>query len=81
MVIIPYKKTNKKENKKWVLEYADRCLKSANDWDNKKEDLEKEIKIPIYFYIDNKGNKVYDFEGMTEEFEEKLSELVINKGE
>jgi hypothetical protein len=33
------------------------------------------IQIPIYYYKDNFGNKVYDFEEMTNEFEQKLSEL------
>ena len=33
------------------------------------------IQIPIYYYEDNFGNKVYDFEEMTNEFEQKLSEL------
>tara|TARA_R100001129_G_C5264547_1_gene232247 strand:+ start:79 stop:243 length:165 start_codon:yes stop_codon:yes gene_type:complete len=44
----------------------------------KKHKKTKYIKIPIYFYIDKDNKKVYDFEGMTEEFEEKLSELVVN---
>ena len=35
-----------------------------------------QIVIPIMFYIDEETNqKVYDFEGMAEEFENKLSEL------
>ena len=45
----------------------------------KKHKKIKHIRVPIYFYIDEDNKKVYDFEGMTEEFEEKLSELVINK--
>lgn len=44
----------------------------------KKNKKTKYIKIPIYFHIDKDNKKVYDFEGMTEEFEEKLSELVVN---
>mgnify|MGYP003338372781 CR=1 FL=1 len=35
-----------------------------------------QIVIPVMFYIDEETNeKVYDFEGMAEEFENKLSEL------
>ena len=33
------------------------------------------IKIPICFYEDEDGNKIYDFEAMAEEFERELSEL------
>ena len=33
------------------------------------------IQIPIYYYEDDNGNKVYDFEEMSNEFEHKLSEL------
>ena len=33
------------------------------------------IKVPICFYIDDDGNKVYDLEEMAEEFERQLSEL------
>ena len=33
------------------------------------------IQIPIYYYEDENGNNVYDFEEMTNEFEQKLSEL------
>ena len=44
---------------------------------NKKHKIEEYagIKIPIYYYEDDDGNKVYDFEEMTNEFEQKLSEL------
>ena len=35
----------------------------------------KKIEIPIYYHEDEDGNKVYDYELMTEEFETKLSEL------
>ena len=38
----------------------------------------KKIEVPICFYIDDKGNKVYDFEAMTEEFEMELSNLDEN---
>ena len=30
------------------------------------------IQIPIYYYEDNGGNKVYDYESMAEEFENEL---------
>ena len=33
------------------------------------------IQIPIYYHEDDDGNKVYDFEEMADEFEQKLSEL------
>jgi hypothetical protein len=31
--------------------------------------------VPVNFYIDDDGNKVYDFEGMADQFENQLSEL------
>ena len=34
------------------------------------------IEIPIYFYTDDDGNKVYDYEAMAEEFEDRLSKVV-----
>ena len=34
------------------------------------------IEIPIYFYTDDDGNKVYDYEAMAEEFENRLSKVV-----
>jgi len=33
------------------------------------------IQIPIYYYEDNDGNKVYDYESMAEEFENELSKI------
>jgi hypothetical protein len=33
------------------------------------------IEVNIYYYIDDNGKKVYDFEEMADEFEQKLSEL------
>jgi hypothetical protein len=33
------------------------------------------IEVNIYYYIDENGKKVYDFEEMADEFEQKLSEL------
>tara|TARA_R100001510_G_C7637346_1_gene195278 strand:+ start:106 stop:297 length:192 start_codon:yes stop_codon:yes gene_type:complete len=41
----------------------------------KKEKLNK-IQIPIYYYKDDDGNKVYDYESMAEEFENELSKIV-----
>ena len=36
----------------------------------------EQIVIPVMYYIDEDTNeKVYDFDGMAEEFENKLSEL------
>ena len=34
------------------------------------------IEIPVCFYKDDDGNKVYDLEAMAEEFENTLSELI-----
>ena len=34
------------------------------------------IEIPICFYTDDEGNKVYDYEVMAEEFENRLSKIV-----
>ena len=36
----------------------------------------KKIEIPICFYTDDEGNKVYDYEAMAEEFENELSKIV-----
>lgn len=33
------------------------------------------ISIPIYYYIDEQGNKIYDIEEMTKEFEMLLYQL------
>ena len=35
----------------------------------------KKIEIPICFFIDDDGKKVYDLEAMAEEFENELSKL------
>ena len=34
------------------------------------------IEVPICFYTDDDGNKVYDYEAMAEEFENRLSKIV-----
>ena len=34
------------------------------------------IEVPICFYKDDEGNKVYDYEAMAEEFENRLSKIV-----
>jgi len=36
---------------------------------------ESEIQVRILFYVDDYGNKVYDFESMAEQFEIELSKL------
>ena len=41
----------------------------------KKIEENTDIKIPIYYCKDDNGNKVYDFEEMANEFEQKLSKL------
>ena len=33
------------------------------------------IQIPIYYHEDENGNRVYDYEGMADEFEHELSML------
>ena len=35
----------------------------------------EKIEIPICFYTDDEGNKVYDYEAMAEEFENRLSKV------
>ena len=35
----------------------------------------EKIEIPICFYKDDEGNKVYDYEAMAEEFENRLSKV------
>ena len=35
----------------------------------------EKIEIPICFYKDDDGNKVYDYETMAEEFENRLSKV------
>ena len=37
-----------------------------------------QIVVPIMYYIDEDGNKVYDFEEMTNHFENELSKLDPN---
>ena len=36
----------------------------------------EKIEVPICFYKDDEGNKVYDYEAMAEEFENRLSKIV-----
>ena len=40
------------------------------------EKIVSKIEIGIYYYEDDDGNKVYDYESMAEEFENELSKLV-----
>ena len=35
----------------------------------------KEIKIPIYYYVDYDKTKVYDIESMQKDFDEKIDKL------
>ena len=46
------------------------------NWHNAilKKDSNK-IEIPILFYVDDKGNKVFDLEEMESDFQNKLKEL------
>ena len=39
------------------------------------EKIMSNIEIVIYYYEDEDGNKVYDYEEMANEFENKLSEI------
>ena len=34
-----------------------------------------EILVPIMYYIDDNGKKIYDYEGMANHFEQELSKL------
>ena len=36
------------------------------------------IKIPIYYYEDEDGNRMYDYEGMVDKFEKELSMSINN---
>jgi hypothetical protein len=36
---------------------------------------ETQIVVPVMYYIDDNGNKIYDYEEMHREFELKMSEL------
>jgi hypothetical protein len=37
--------------------------------------MEEKIEVNIYYYIDENGKKIYDFEEMANDFELKLSKL------
>jgi hypothetical protein len=37
--------------------------------------MEEKIEVSIYYYIDENGKKIYDFEEMANDFELKLSKL------
>ena len=39
----------------------------------------KEIKIPVYYYIDDDKTKVYDIESMQKDFDEEIDKLPKNK--
>ena len=37
--------------------------------------MKDKIEIPVCYYEDDNGNKVYDLEAMADEFENQLSEI------
>ena len=47
-----------------------------NNIKNRFYENHNKIEIPICFYEDDDGNKVFDLEAMAEEFENKLSKVV-----
>ena len=61
---------------KWPLDNLGKNDKKNvdNDVDNFYRNHQK-IEIPICFYKDDEGNKVYDYEAMAEEFENRLSKI------
>ena len=40
------------------------------------DNMEK-LEIPIYYYKDDDGNKVYDTESMRDEFDDKINKLIM----
>ena len=56
--------------KQWIIDRADEY--------NEDEDSKTLIKVPVMYYIDGEGNRVYDFEEMTDTFENQLSQLDEN---
>lgn len=42
---------------------------------NREPIAEQTIEVGVYYYLDDEGNKVYDFEEMMREFEEDLKRL------
>ena len=61
---------------KWPLDNLGKNDKKNvdNDVDNFYRNHQK-IEIPICFYKDDEGNKVYDYEAMAEEFENRLGKI------
>ena len=51
------------------------------NWIIKEITIEKihSIRIPIYYSLDDDGNKIYDIQGMVEVFEKKLSKITKRK--
>ena len=47
-----------------------------NNMKNRFYENRNKIEIPICFYEDDDGNKVFDLEAMAEEFENELSKVV-----
>ena len=39
----------------------------------------KEIKTPVYYYIDDDKTKVYDIESMQKDFDKEIDKLTKNK--
>ena len=37
--------------------------------------MENKLEIGIYYYKDDDGNEIYDYDAMAEEFENKLSKI------
>jgi hypothetical protein len=42
---------------------------------NREPIAEQTIEVGVYYYLDNEGNKVYDFDEMMNEFETELKRL------
>ena len=42
---------------------------------NREPIAEETIEVGVYYYLDDEGNKVYDFDEMMREFEEDLKRL------
>ena len=51
---------------------ANKIINANKKRSNKMKD---KIEIPVCYYEDDNGNKVYDLEAMAEEFENQLSEI------
>jgi len=56
--------------------WLDKCLEI---YETKGGGKMKEIKIPVYYYIDDDKTKVYDIESMQKDFDEEIDKLTKNK--